>query len=290
MKKLLLASLGLAFLSLEACTEIGPSVNLEPENANIDTSYQAPVEAPQQRVVMVEEYTGVRCPNCPAGAAIIKTAINSNPGRVAAVAIHAGVLSQPIDDKSDLDFRTDDATALMNFFGAINVPQPAASIDRIPDNDGDYFNSMKNTWANLISERLAVPARLNIHATSDFDEETKKAAIRVKLAYTQQENKAQKLMIVITESKMIDVQEDAGQYIDNYEHNHVLRDIITPHSGKAILSDVAVKTPGLVYEYGMEYEVNPAWNPENCNIVVFVYNDDNGNYEVAQAAEIHLKD
>ena len=45
---------------------------------------------PQNRNVVIEEFTGINCPNCPDGHVVANNIMDAYPGRVWAVNIHAG--------------------------------------------------------------------------------------------------------------------------------------------------------------------------------------------------------
>jgi hypothetical protein len=46
------------------------------------------VQAPEAKHVVIEEFTGVRCPNCPQGHQIISAIKAANPEKVVAVSFH----------------------------------------------------------------------------------------------------------------------------------------------------------------------------------------------------------
>lgn len=285
MKKILLSLSICTCFWFFSCKEIGPSIDLSPIKPS-DTTYVTAPESATPRHVIVEEYTGVKCVNCPEGAAILKAAAEANDGRVIVIGLHSGSLTSPIDGESKYDFRTQQAKDLMTSFFGEDPPKPAASIDRIKINSS-YFMA-KGLWQTTISDRLAIASKQNITITSSYNNNTKEAIIKVRVAYTALEELPQKLMVALVESKIIDVQEFPTYNEPNYEHNHVLRDFLTPVSGSSIL-DTVTKSPGRVYERTFIYPVNESWKPENCQVIAFVFNNDGQNIEVTQAAEANLK-
>src|SRR5690348_14133339 len=75
---------------LYSCKEVGPDINLHGnQNALTDSTYvESPVQTPETKNVLIEEFTGVRCPNCPQGHVIIANIKAANPGRVVSVSLH----------------------------------------------------------------------------------------------------------------------------------------------------------------------------------------------------------
>ncbi|HRO42547.1 MAG TPA: Omp28-related outer membrane protein [Flavipsychrobacter sp.] len=303
MKKSLLVA-GSAFLFfLNACKEIGPAIDFTPQVVDTffkvrayDTSYTDAVPTPQNKKMLIEEYTGVQCPNCPAGATILKNYDVANPGKIVIVALHSGSLTDRIPNKSKYYFANDDVQNMVNNYLGGNVnAKPAAAIDRTPQSNG-LFIVNKNQWTSAINQRATATSPVNLTVTSRYDTAFKKVVINVKIAYTQQVTKKQNLSLWVLEDKIIDAQYDGTVTIDNYEHNHVFRDFITPVTGSAILSSVTTKSPGLVYERQLIYTPKflgnaslDQWNLDNCKIVAVIHNDEQGDKEVAQVMEVNLK-
>jgi hypothetical protein len=72
----------------------------------------------EKRVVLAEELTGVRCPNCPEGTAALIALQQQYRGRLVAVSIHAALgYDQPFPS-SRYDFRTAKGTEMANYIGS----------------------------------------------------------------------------------------------------------------------------------------------------------------------------
>jgi len=303
MKNAILIAAGSMLFFLNACKEIGPAIDFSTEEVDTlfkerayDTSYTESVPAPQNKKMLVEEYTGVQCPNCPAGATILKNYDVANPEKIVIVALHSGSLTDPIPNKSKYNFSNDEVQNMINNYLGGNVnAKPAASIDRIPQGNG-LFIVNKSQWTTAIAQRSSTTSPVNLTVTSKYDSAFKKVVVKVKVVYTQQVTTKQNISLWVLESNIIDAQYDGTITIDNYEHNHVFRDFITPVSGSAILSSMSQKAPGLVYErqfiYSPKYLSDASldkWNLDNCKIVAVVHNDEQGDKSVAQVMEVDLK-
>src|SRR4051812_16959427 len=112
MTKYLLLGAATALVFLNSCTEKGPSIDFSQVKA-VDTAYIGPVAAPQSRNVLVEEFTGVQCTNCPAGTLVLNAAEDANPGRVIVVSLHGGSLTAPLPGHSKLTLASDQALNLV---------------------------------------------------------------------------------------------------------------------------------------------------------------------------------
>lgn len=273
-------------ITFVGCKEIGPAVDLSPIVAK-DTTYMGIIESPTPRKVLVEEYTGVKCPNCPNGAAILRSIEDANPNRLVVVALHSGSLTSPIVPDSKYDFRTVAAANIMAYFGE-DPSKPSGAIDRVK-NAGAYFMD-KGLWQQKITDRFSVPSKENITITSTFDTTSKQAIIKVSVAYTSDVVDHQSLMVGLIENNIVDAQDSSIVLIPDYHHNHVLRDILTPASGSAVLDSLTTKSAGRIYERIFIYTVNSTWNAANCEVFAYLFKNENGqDNEVAQAAITHLK-
>ena len=90
---------------------------------------------------------------------------------------------------------------------------------------------------------------------------------------------------------MIDVQElsTAAKHNEDYDHEHVLRDIITSPTGSTILSGMTSIPAGQVYQRTFIYTIPAGWNADNCHVVAYVSNNEPSTQEVVQAGEAALK-
>lgn len=247
----------------------------------------------------MEEFTGVTCPNCPLGHQALKAVEDANPGRVAAIGIQAygNPQTNPVVDKGGVntmhDNRTQIGTDLQdNIFGSTGgFGIPCAGIDRMPSSGSVLFYG-RGAWSGAVATRLSTPTKANITVTPSYTASSRLAIIRVHVAYTSTISAPQTLNVALVENDVIDAQEmpvgSPAEVVQNYVHQHVLRDLLTPSIGKEILHGVSI-APGQVYERTFVYNVNAAWNPDNLRVVAFVSNYNGNDKEVLQAAEAPLK-
>ena len=280
-----------------SCKEVGPVINFTPAAA--DTSFKAATETAQSRMVLMEEFTGVTCSNCPEGHDIIKSLEASNPGRLVSIGIQIKNFPQcnPVDHPAlapDVvtrsDNRTEDGTALASGIYSTVSFMPAAGVDRMSFSGTKLSDRTK--WTAQVADRLAISTPVNIKLSSTYNTDTRTAIIKVHVAYTGTVAKGQSLTVALMENEIIDAQEYPNKYVQDYRHEHVLRDIITAPTGEDILQKVTSKEAGQVYERTLVYKV-PAeganWNMANCQLVAYVANREGSDVEVQQAAVAALQ-
>jgi len=272
---------------LFGCKEVGPNINLSKgSKALADTTYiESPVQVAEMKRVLMEEFTGVQCVNCPAGHVIIETLKNNFGEQLVAVGYHTDFLGQPYAFSTE-DFRTTQATEVQNYL-VFDGYKPAAAIDRVAF-DGNQTSLLypRNSWNNRVQQQLTKTAPLNIELSNTYDAATKKLTIAVELHYTQNVADAQKITLLLTESGMQQPQLNIGNVIDTiYTHKDVERVFLTNVLGDELNTTTEA---GRVVRRIYETTLGANWKPENIHAVAFVHLFGTKR-EVLQAKEIVIK-
>lgn len=286
-----------------SCKEKGPIIDLGQHTAK-DSTYVAAVETPQQHMILVEEFTGASCSNCPKAHTVLDALETQHPDRMAILALHIFNFSQsePYQDnvrKFTHDFRTQVGTDIGNtVYGGVSS-MPAAGFDRLNGIGGGIINPPTDnlafyvSWSGIVSNLLdSVPA-VNLTINSSLNTAGDTAYITVKAAYTKAVSAKNVLSVAITESNLLDFQEDPDAPNDtcdiDYNFKDVLRDFVSPTLGSPVLDSISTKAAGRVFTRSFVYKVNPDWKPENCKVVAFISNAETGDKHVLQAAVANLK-
>jgi hypothetical protein len=270
-----------------ACTkEIGPAIDFSKVQAK-DTFYVAPVENAQLKNVLIEEFTGVKCPNCPDGHNIVATIQNANPSRVIAIGYYpfGQAQTEPLKDLTKADFRIADATELSTLLGGIQF-LPIAAVDR--KMFGGAILTARTLWSSNVQARLAVATPINMQLSVSYDDASREAIIKTTLKYTSALSTKHNISLAIYENNLVDAQEYPTYIDSSYTFKHVLRDVITPVGGASVLDSLTTKAAGLVFEKTILYTLPAKWNPSNCKIVAFVH-DATATKEVYQVIEKSVK-
>lgn len=261
-----------ALLFFGACKEVPPYIDFTPKSTDTsltDTTYvETPVESPQQKNVLIEDFTGASCPNCPKAQRIIDTISMNHPGRIVPVSLHpTGItLTQP-HPGSPYDFRTKAAADIMNFLGS-PIGLPTGAINRV------HFSGEKdalvsyNKYAGYANDQLAASAPVNLYIENTYVPTTRYLKIKITMKYTAATTEENFLSVELIESGMVAPQSD-GQTIDtNYVNNHVLRQMVTPVFGQQLNASLV---PGRVFirEYSLTLPAD--YNADNVDVVAFVH-------------------
>jgi hypothetical protein len=293
MKKIAFLVVGSALLFQMCAKEIGPNILLiKPLGLSDSTFIETNIPAPDAKVVLVEEFSGVRCPNCPKGHAETENLIAAHPNQVIGVTLHVNEnrdpLTHPYNFANAQDFQTAEATAIEADF-AQYTSMPCALIDRVKFAGESAPAVMNfNNWASDVSTRLAVATPVNLKMTNSWDATTRTIKSRVEVHYTSAVSVTQNISLMIAEDSIVNPQYNAASLkpskIDTFytHHHNILRKMITPAGGLPIAYE---KSKGRVVIYFFEMANVPTlWKEDYINLIAFVHNS-GSSAEVVQSIE-----
>lgn len=269
-----------------SCCEVDVLTKSTAEVALLDTTYIASsIEAATPKVVVLEEFTGVRCINCAPGHTEAKTIKDANPGRVVTLAMHSAFLDEPYPF-SFHELTSTDAEAIASYIGPVGS-KPTASVDRKLFT-GEVSKILdKNKWTTKVNEQLALTSPVNINLTSDFRASDTTTLVTFTAHFTQAVSEPLKFTIMLLENDIVTAQLLPTNTVDsNYIHEDVMRDITTDVEGTS-LGTVAI-TPGRVFIKQYRLKINHEWDADKMHLVAFIHKTGTS-YEILQAKEINIK-
>lgn len=224
--------------------------------------------------VLIAEFSGIGCTNCPYGAEIIHDLIEENDGHVIAVSFHpiGSPLTNPIDG---FMIATIEAREYYVHYGSPALP--AASIDGMSANDN------REKWSDEVDASIKNKAPGEILLHSSFDGDTRKMTLDYKVEFNKNVEYATSFIVWITESGIIGPQKLGSETIKEYTHNHVFRARATDMWGIPLASSYQV---GDAAEGTITFDIPEDWNADNCNVVGLLIDSNSKLY--LQASEIAL--
>lgn len=201
---------------------------------------------PQNRNVIIEEFTGRNCQFCPDGHRIANLIMANNPGRVWAVNIHAGGFS-PVTYPN---MNTTDGTTITSGFGIGGFP--AGHVNRSTANDLG-----RDQWESHTNTQLAQQAEVNVAGFVTLNHATRTAEITVEVYYTANSSQSTNyLTIMMLQDSILGSQ--SGNYYNpsqmlngQYVHQHVLRDVVTSTWG----DEISPTTAGTLITKNYTYQI-----------------------------------
>jgi len=250
--------------------------------------------------VLIEDFTGHLCPNCPQAATEIEAIHDIYGEQIIAIAIHVTKsFARPYPASQapnfQYDFRTSWGDDLDNLFDISSAGLPRGMVNRTgyPDN----HKLGKDEWANAVSNELNKEINFGIMINSSNNN------INITTQVLNNISGSYNLVVCLTESGIINWQKDGTENIENYEHNHILRSVLLD---EALSSNINYETnqeiqKNITYnlteleEYNIDYSTNVAelgngnagnWNSNNMSIVAYIYNTNTK--EVVQVEQNNL--
>ncbi len=244
------------------------------------------------RVVLLEEFTGVGCSGCPAGSAEIENLLSIYPDNLIAVSIHAGHFASESQWNANqrYDLRSPDGERLAEeYFGGVPPAFPSATINReLSETNRLYVLSER--WSSSIAKELAEGSSVDLKISRFYDKESRKLEIDLTVLALSALPADVRVSVIITESGIVDYQVDNNApgdgWIPEYVHKHVLRDMITPFDGKVISSSGIALTESLTKSFSTVLPDN--FVAENCEVIAFVHKNTSETKEVLQAIKVHV--
>ncbi len=253
------------------------------DNISEDNRYikvEKPVfENPQTLLVM--EFTGNRCINCPTGASIIEQ-IKEDEGenKVITVGLHpkgnnyTNPMVAQYPERHLQDFRSDAATAIYEYYNPSGFPAAVFN--------GLNMSSSTSNWMALASTALQSTANMSIDADCNYDSDLQELKVNYKVKFGNTISEKLNLTVWLVENNIIGSQYmPDGSTNEEYVHNHVLRTSLNGDWGETIANgnpgeSVDSETPAVEGSATISLK-DKGWVPENCEVVVYVYrNSDKG--------------
>lgn len=253
------------------------------------------------RKVLIEEFTGHYCSNCPDAANELSSLQSLYGENVIGIAIHPSqqtlsfTAPHGLQGEYSYDFRTKWGIEIDNLLGPI-TELPTGIINRATGLI-DWAD-----WNQSVQDELAKEPIFGIIISSNMNSNSGTISISIEALTDLSEQ--YNVVVCLTEDHIINWQLDGQNDEEFYEHNHVLRSILNSTLGEKISTTFAA---GDIWsknylvdlvsleQYNIEYSSNnlPAgngnadgWIANNMNVIAYIYNVSTN--EIVQVEELHL--
>lgn len=216
MKNIQYILLSITALFILACTEIPPEI--------------PKVEISGDKVVLIEDFTGVKCTNCPTAAQEISRLHHEYGDKVISVSIHApkySAFTTPHLD-SKYDFRIDKADDIAELVENEIMGLPSAMFDR-HEFEGDglsgHIISAVSNYEKAVTELLSKNAKVLLSIDNAYNEATREVTTTAHIRPVENLEGDFYITFMLVEDNIVDLQTDKQAIIEEYVHNSVLRDV-----------------------------------------------------------------
>ena len=277
-------------LSVTAINGAAPTQNVEDDQVSVEFGYYS--ESVPRQMNLVEQFTSTNCGFCPLGTAVL-TELQNMRDDVIWVSLHCSGMDygHPTPDP----FTTDESDVIG---GMMTTGYPTATFNRYfvsdPSLNQDGTLAMglgySSEYSAVAAEQIFspvidlsnanIPSFATVDIATDYDEATRELSVTVSgntvAGFKELVGEDAGLTVYLTEDNLVATQleyvtnmfgQTTSQNLDDYVHNHVLRDVV---SENVLGGDPISMTGETSYSNTYTVTIDGSWNPENMHVVAFI--------------------
>lgn len=274
-------------LGMMSCDKLDEPYFIEPIVTDSDT---IPLEAADtlnfdgKIVVLLEDYTGVKCVNCPAAAQIAANLQSQYGEHLIVMGVHPkGVQQLPAGGFPD--FRTDDGNEWNNAFNI--SAYPTGMVNR-------YKTIGSAEWSTAVADVIGNNTPIRLIAKTNYDETTRTLKVSIHTKFLQDvESDDIRLTVCmmednITGKQVVPTSVNPTGVDENYTHRHVFRGTADGLTwGRMFDPQAGNIEAGSNYITNMKFTLDEEYNADEFYIVAFI--SDNSTKEVLMSTETKIK-
>ncbi|TXC85066.1 Omp28-related outer membrane protein [Luteibaculum oceani] len=245
------------------------------------------------RRVLIEDYTGHKCGNCPAAALEAKRIEQKYPNDVVVMGVHAGFFAEyRSSGKYSTDFTCEASEKWDLDFGISAVGNPNGMVNRL-DNGGNKVVAYPD-WESKATQFIGRLADLELNVAAKINDDKICGQAFIQPLTKLDSNLA--INIVLLEDSIVDWQKNYKNTggdpnlpdgdVPDYVHNHVLRKSFNGPYG-TLLTGISKVPTDSIFPIGIETQIDSTWRKSKLSVVAFVY--DINSKEVLQVAKAKAK-
>lgn len=229
-------------------------------------------------VVLLEDYTGVKCVNCPAAAEIASNLQAQYGEHLVVLGVHPkSALQNPAGGFPD--FRTDEGNEWNNYFNI--SAYPTGTLNR----EAAIGTA---SWASEVDDVIGNDAPVRLIIKSEYDDATRELKLSIHSKFLQNvESDDVHLTVCMMENNIIGKQVTPDGVVEDYVHRHVFRGTADGLTWGRLLSSAESISSGENFITNMKFTVDENYNAEEFYIVAFI--TDHNTRKVLMAAEKKIK-
>jgi len=258
---------------LSSCDKIKTPYAAAKHGNITDTVMDWDTVTPVKRVLL-EDYTGHKCVNCPEASLIAHSLEESNNGKLIVLAVHAGYQALPGTGEYAADYTSATGEAWNVDFG-INSINPQGMVDR-KEFDGTRVLS-KDVWSNYVGMEISQPPQLVMLMSNTYDANTRTVGSVIYSQFLETLPGAYHLTVCVVEDSLISAQKNNNTAvgttpdIHNYVFMDVLRGSVNGNYGEVLTGSV---NPSITYMGKFSIQLKADWVAKNCWILAFISKSD----------------
>ncbi len=235
---------------------------------------------PENKKIILEDFTGISCGNCPSGHQIAQQIHDANPDDVFLINIHTGQFAIP--QGIGTDFNTVSGTLIAGQAGIVGYPAGTVNRHQFTMSQGVGTAMSKADWDTASTQILAQLSPVNIGLLSSIDMATNTLTVDVEVYYTGTQNVTSNMLNIAVVQNNIEGSQ-AGTF-GSYNHDHMLRYMITGTWGEQITNINPNTLYTNQYSWLMPANIQDVFfDPANISVIAFV---SEGNQEILTGTDV----
>ena len=216
---------------------------------------------PTGKTVLIKDFTGARCVNCPAAAEYAHNLQHQlDEDHIIIMSVHAGYLAQPLGQFPD--FLTDEGTSWYNNHDS----NPLFSVDHVALTDGNTL-SVEQIDAP-VAAALEEEQAFEIVVTPQFDAATRQLQVGVQTVALNDLDGQFSITVCLVEDHIIGWQTIPGGVDKEYDFRNVFRGTLNGANGEEFESLHVNANDSFHFSYSTE--INADYNADECYLMVYV--------------------
>jgi hypothetical protein len=247
------------------------------------------------RKFMLEDFTGMRCTNCPAAALTAHGLAVQYSNKIIVIAVHANHFAKPYGEYT-ADYRCDAGEAWYTFLGISS--NPLGLINR-KNYSGNGQILSPTAWPSVAAIAATDPFVVKLKVKTSYDTTVKALNTEIKATFNTTYTNTVKITAILIEDGIVGKQLDNGIVIDEYEFEHVLRGSINGDFGTDLkTAPIAVNDTAVVsfnnFALGqMKFNVAPDVTKDiivnDKKVAVVVFASDAVTNEILQVEKVKIR-
>ena len=234
---------------------------------------------PTGKTVLIKDFTGARCVNCPAAAEHAHNLQHQlDEDHIFIMSVHAGYLAQPLG--SFPDFLTDEGTEWYNN----NNSNPLFTVDHVALTEGNTLNETQIDAP--VTAALEEEQTFEIVVGPNYDETNRQLKVDVQAIALDDLDGHFFITVCLVEDHIIGWQTIPGGVDKEYDFRNVFRGTLNGAYGTSF-EDLHVDAND-TFHFSYTTEINAGYNADECYLMVYVYDKTQGD-KILQTAVKKIK-
>jgi hypothetical protein len=257
----------------------------------VESGSTGPVIPGAVKKVLLEDFTGHQCGNCPLAAYEAQELKDQYGEQLIIYAAHVGFYAQTGNPPYLYDFRCATGNEIAAQY-SIGSPLPRGMVNRKEVNGTSVLE--KGNWGTTLMNILTSPPEISIELSSNYNSTTRDLEVTANTEFIQSMNGTYNLCVFLVEDSIVNWQKIYPAYpvpgypdgdVEDYVHRHVLRGSINNNTWGDEIASGSISA-GDTVSTSYTTVLDTGWAENHMSVVAFVY--DFTTKEIIQAEEEHL--